>query len=251
MSNYPWDPQDDDEDPFADDPFGDAPALDAQIGERKQPAEPSWTIERGNANDPDTSPEAQGRRAAKLTLRVRRARDVQKAQFAMLDAEIADLEDQLAAAKHRRLQVDRWFLDRTNFERFQLRFWYDTAEMFNGSTQKSFSLSHGLTLGSRRVPERVKWEAPVDDLLEVLPDECFDYKTTLRKAEANKQVEVRDGQLVVAATGEVVKNAVIQTTPGYTDVWITEGAGSEKISLSAALDGDGEDAEEAQDDGAE
>ena len=59
------------DDPFSytedDDPFT---ALDAALG----PAEPrpaQWTIERGNANDPDTSPEAQGRRAAKCASRLR------------------------------------------------------------------------------------------------------------------------------------------------------------------------------------
>lgn len=240
MADDPWGRQEDE------DPFGDT--LDAQIGERQQPPDPAWTIERGNANDPDQSPEAQGRRAAKLILRVKRARDVQKAQFAMLDEEISGLEAQLAEAKHRRLQVDRWFLDRTNFERFQLRFWYDTADLFQGSAQKSFALSHGMTLGSRAVPERTKWDAPVDALLPVLPDECFDYKTSVRKAEANKLVEVRNGQVVLRETGEVIDGATVETTPGYTDVYLTAGAGHEKISLAAALDvPEPEDEEEVAD----
>jgi hypothetical protein len=218
------------------DPFG--PLDDALGGDATHEAHEAWTIEHGNAADPDTSPEAQGRRAAKLAARLRRARDVQKMQFAMIDAEIAELEDQLAAAKHRRLQVDRWFLDRTNFERYQLRFWHDTADLFQGSAQKSFALSHGLTIGSRRVPERVKWDAPVEALLEYLPDECFDYKTTVRKAEANKLVEVRDGVAFVAETGEAIWGAVVETTPGFTEVFVTEGAGHEKITLTAELAGE-------------
>jgi hypothetical protein len=214
------------------DPFG---ALDAALGER-EPRAPQWSIEAGNANDPDGSPEAQGRRAAKLTARVKRARDVQAMQFAMIDAEIEDLEAQLAEAKHRRVQVDRWFLDRTQFERGQLRWWHDTAEMFQDSRQKTFPLSHGFELAARKVPERVKWEAPVDALLPVLPDECFDYKTSVRKAEANKLVEVRDGQVILRETGEVVEGATVETTPGYTDVYLTWGAGTARIPLAAELD---------------
>ncbi len=141
------------DDPFSytedDDPFT---ALDAALG----PAEPPpahWTIERGNAHDNDTSPEAQGRRAAKCASRVRRARDVQKMQYSMIDAEIAEHEAAIAEAKHRRAMVDEWFLKRTEFERFQLRYWYDSSDLFQDSRQKSFPLSHGLTLCSRAVPE--------------------------------------------------------------------------------------------------
>jgi len=216
-----------DEDPFT--------ALDAALG----PAEPrpaQWTIERGNANDPDTSPEAQGRRAAKCAERVRRARDVQKMQFAMIDAEIEALEAQIAEAKHRREQVDRWFLDRTEFERYQLRYWYDTSDLFTDSRQKSFPLSHGLTLGSRAVPDRTKWDAPVEVLLEALPDQCFEYQTKLRKAEANKLVEVVGGQVILKATGETIEGATVETTPGHTEVYLTEGAGHEKIALVSAFD---------------
>lgn len=216
-----------DEDPFT--------ALDAALG----PAEPrpaQWTIERGNANDPDTSPEAQGRRAAKCASRLRRARDVQKMQYAAIDAEIAEHEAAIAEAKHRRAMVDEWFLKRTEFERYQLRYWYDTSDLFQDSRQKSFPLSHGLTLCSRAVPERTKWDAPIDALLPVLPDECFEYKTSLRKAEANKLVEVANGQVILTATGEVIPEATVETTPGYTDVYITEGAGHEKIALSVPAD---------------
>ena len=217
----------DDEDPFA--------PLDDAIGQPEQrPA--TWTIERGNANDPDTSPEAQGRRAAKCAERVRRARDVQKMQFAMIDAEIEALEAQIAEAKHRREQVDRWFLDRTEFERYQLRYWYDTSDLFTDSRQKSFPLSHGLTLGSRAVPDRTKWDAPVEVLLEALPDQCFEYQTKLRKAEANKLVEVVGGQVILKATGETIEGATVETTPGHTEVYLTEGAGHEKIALVSAFD---------------
>jgi len=228
-----------DEDPFA--------PLDDAIGQPEQrPA--TWTIERGNANDPDTSPEAQGRRAAKCAERVRRARDVQKMQFAMIDAEIEALEAQIAEAKHRREQVDRWFLDRTEFERYQLRYWYDTSDLFTDSRQKSFPLSHGLTLGSRAVPDRTKWDAPVEVLLEALPDQCFEYQTKLRKAEANKLVEVVGGQVILKATGETIEGATVETTPGHTEVYITDGAGHEKIALTTALDAmrevtDGDDSE--------
>jgi hypothetical protein len=216
-----------DEDPFA--------PLDDAIGQPEQrPA--TWTIERGNANDPDTSPEAQGRRAAKCAERVRRARDVQKMQFAMIDAEIEALEAQIAEAKHRREQVDRWFLDRTEFERYQLRYWYDTSDLFTDSRQKSFPLSHGLTLGSRAVPDRTKWDAPVEVLLEALPDQCFEYQTKLRKAEANKLVEVVGGQVILKATGETIEGATVETTPGHTEVYLTEGAGHEKIALVSAFD---------------
>ncbi len=223
-------------DPFCftedEDPFG---ALDDQLGQSEpQPAQ--WTIERGNAHDPDTSPEAQGRRAAKCASRVRRARDVQKMQLAALDAEIAEHEAAIAEAKHRKAMVDEWFLKRTEFERYQLRYWYDTSDLFQDSRQKSFPLSHGLTLCSRAVPERTKWDAPIDALLPVLPDECFEYKTSLRKAEANKLVEVANGQVILTATGEVIPEATVETTPGYTDVYITEGAGHEKIELVSALD---------------
>ena len=218
----------DDEDPFASE-------LDDQLGQ-SEPPPAHWTIERGNAHDNDTSPEAQGRRAAKCAERVRRARDVQKMQFAMIDAEIEALEAQIAEAKHRREQVDRWFLDRTEFERYQLRYWYDTSDLFTDSRQKSFPLSHGLTLGSRAVPERSKWDAPVEVLLETLPDQCFEYQTRVRKAEANKLVEVRNGQVILKETGEAIEGATVETTPGHTEVFITEGAGHEKIALTTALD---------------
>ena len=218
----------DDEDPFASE-------LDDALGQ-SEPPPAHWTIERGNAHDNDTSPEAQGRRAAKCASRVRRARDVQKMQYAMLDAEIAEHEAAIAEAKHRRAMVDEWFLKRTEFDRFQLRFWYDTSDLFQDSRQKSFPLSHGITLGSRKVPERVKWDAPIDALLPVLPDECFEYKTSLRKAAANKLVEIANGQVILSATGEAIEGATVETTPGYTDVFITEGAGHERIALGSALD---------------
>ena len=224
------------DDPFSytedDDPFT---ALDAALG----PAEPrpaQWTIERGNANDPDTSPEAQGRRAARCASCVRRARDVQKMQYSMIDAEIAEHEAAIAEAKHRRAMVDEWFLKRTEFERFQLRYWYETSELFRDSRHKSFPLSHGLTIGSRKIPERVKWDAPIDALLPILPDECFEFATKLRKAEANKLVQIKDGQVVLSATGEVIPEATVETTPGYTEVYITEGAGHAKIALSVTAD---------------
>jgi len=217
-----------DEDPFASE-------LDDALGQ-SEPPPAQWTIERGNSQDPDTSPEAQGRRAAKCASRVRKARDVQKMQHAMLDAEIAEHEAALAEAKHRRAQVDRWFLDRTEFERYQLRYWFDTSDLFQDSRQKSFPLSHGLTLGSRAVPERSKWDAPVEVLLETLPDQCFEYQTRVRKAEANKLVEVRNGQVILKETGEVIEGATVETTPGHTEVFITEGAGHEKIALTTALD---------------
>jgi len=218
----------DDEDPFASE-------LDDALGQ-SEPPPAHWTIERGNAHDNDTSPEAQGRRAAKCASRVRRARDVQKMQYSMIDAEIAEHEAAIAEAKHRRAMVDEWFLKRTEFERFQLRYWYDSSDLFQDSRQKSFPLSHGLTLGSRKVPERVKWDAPIDALLPVLPDECFEYKTSLRKAAANKLVEIANGQVILSATGEVIEGATVETTPGYTDVFITEGAGHERIALGSALD---------------
>jgi hypothetical protein len=157
-------------------------------------------------------------------------------QFAMIDAEIEALEAQIAEAKHRREQVDRWFLDRTEFERYQLRYWYDTSDLFTDSRQKSFPLSHGLTLGSRAVPDRTKWDAPVEVLLEALPDQCFEYQTKLRKAEANKLVEVVGGQVILKATGETIEGATVETTPGHTEVYLTEGAGHEKIALVSAFD---------------
>jgi len=218
----------DDEDPFASE-------LDDALGQ-SEPPPAHWTIERGNAHDNDTSPEAQGRRAAKCASRVRRARDVQKMQYSMIDAEIAEHEAAIAEAKHRRAMVDEWFLKRTEFERFQLRFWYDTSDLFQDSRQKSFPLSHGLTLCSRAVPEHAKWSAPIDALLPLLPDECFAYETKLRKAEANKLVQIKDGQVVLSATGEVIPEATVETTPGYTEVYITEGAGHAKIALSVPAD---------------
>jgi len=218
----------DDEDPFASE-------LDDALGQ-SEPPPAHWTIERGNAHDNDTSPEAQGRRAAKCASRVRRARDVQKMQYSMIDAEIAEHEAAIAEAKHRRAMVDEWFLKRTEFERFQLRYWYDSSDLFQDSRQKSFPLSHGLTLGSRAVPERSKWDAPVEVLLETLPDQCFEYQTRVRKAEANKLVEVRNGQVILKETGEAIEGATVETTPGHTEVFITEGAGHEKIALTTALD---------------
>jgi len=218
----------DDEDPFASE-------LDDALGQ-SEPPPAHWTIERGNAHDNDTSPEAQGRRAAKCASRVRRARDVQKMQYSMIDAEIAEHEAAIAEAKHRRAMVDEWFLKRTEFERFQLRYWFDTSDLFQDSRQKSFPLSHGLTLGSRAVPERSKWDAPVEVLLETLPDQCFEYQTRVRKAEANKLVEVRNGQVILKETGEAIEGATVETTPGHTEVFITEGAGHEKIALTTALD---------------
>ena len=218
----------DDEDPFASE-------LDDALGQ-SEPPRAHWTIERGNAHDSDTSPEAQGRRAAKCASRVRRARDVQKMQYSMIDAEIAEHEAAIAEAKHRRAMVDEWFLKRTEFERFQLRYWFDTSDLFQDSRQKSFPLSHGLTLGSRAVPERSKWDAPVEVLLETLPDQCFEYQTRVRKAEANKLVEVRNGQVILKETGEAIEGATVETTPGHTEVFITEGAGHEKIALTTALD---------------
>ena len=217
-----------DEDPFASE-------LDDALGQ-SEPPPAQWTIERGNSQDPDTSPEAQGRRAAKCASRVRKARDVQKMQHAMLDAEIAEHEAAIAEAKHRRAMVDEWFLSRTAFERYQLRYWYDTSDLFQDSRQKSFPLSHGLTLTSRAVPEHAKWSAPIDALLPLLPDECFAYETKLRKAEANKLVQISNGQVILSATGEVIPEATVETTPGYTDVYITDGAGHEKIELVSALD---------------
>jgi hypothetical protein len=157
-------------------------------------------------------------------------------QYAMLDAEIAEHEAAIAEAKHRRAMVDEWFLKRTEFERYQLRYWYDTSDLFQDSRQKSFPLSHGITLGSRKVPERVKWDAPVEALLQVLPDDCFEYETRVRKAAANKLVEVRDGQVILTATGEVIPEATVETTPGHTEVYLTEGAGHEKIALVSAFD---------------
>jgi len=218
----------DDEDPFASE-------LDDQLGQ-SEPPPAHWTIERGNAHDSDTSPEAQGRRAAKCASRVRRARDVQKMQFAALDAEIAEHEAAIAEAQHRKAMVDEWFLKRTEFERFQLRYWYETSELFRDSRQKSFPLSHGLTLCSRAVPEHAKWSAPIDALLPLLPDECFAYETKLRKAEANKLVQISNGQVILSATGEVIPEATVETTPGYTEMYITEGAGHEKIALSVPAD---------------
>ena len=218
----------DDEDPFASE-------LDDQLGQ-SEPPPAHWTIERGNAHDNDTSPEAQGRRAAKCASRVRRARDVQKMQYSMIDAEIAEHEAAIAEAKHRRAMVDEWFLKRTEFERFQLRYWYDSSDLFQDSRQKSFPLSHGLTLCSRAVPEHAKWSTPIDALLPLLPDECFAYETKLRKAEANKLVQISNGQVILSATGEVIPEATVETTPGYTEMYITEGAGHEKIALSVPAD---------------
>ena len=82
----------------------------------------------------------------------------------------------------------------------------------------------------------MKWDAPIDALLPLLPDECFAYETKLRKAEANKLVQISNGQVILSATGEVIPEATVETTPGHTEVYLTEGAGHEKIALTTALD---------------
>lgn len=260
-----------DDQPF-DDPFApDAPepdawaAFEAALGDMPpDPYPEGWTIEKGNEKDPDDSPDAQGRRAAKLALRVRRARDTQTMQRTMMGVEIDLLEEALAAkiealraehqpgidaAKHRREQTDRWFLARTEFERRHLRFWRETAEMFKDAAVKVIQLAFGLTIGSRSVPERAKWEAEVEDLQGILPDECFDREPRLRKAEANKLVHVADGKAIVTATGQVIEGAAVTVTPGFEEFFLTEGAGHEKIALSGwatedADTGGGDDAAE-------
>ena len=83
----------DDEDPFAS-------ALDDALGQSEPPPAP-WTIERGNAHDSDTSPEAQGRRAAKCASRVRPARAVPKLPYRMIHAENAEHGAAVAEAQPR------------------------------------------------------------------------------------------------------------------------------------------------------
>jgi hypothetical protein len=148
----------------------------------------------------------------------------------MLAVEIDLRKAELAQAEHRYAQVDEWFLHRTEWDRWQLREWYETAPQFAEAGAKTVPLAFGLTLQSRTVPGSEKWEAPVDKLLGVLPPECFEAK--LKKAQANKLVEVRGALAVLKDGGQIIDGATVTRTDPVTRYTLTEGSGSDPIPVA-------------------
>ena len=210
--------------------------LDAQM-QSDAPTPEGYTIERGGKHDGgDTSPAAQGKRAAKHARRVKGLRDIQAMQQAMLDVEIAELEAALGDVKHRHRMTEEWFLARSQFDRQTLREWYETSPLFEGPKQKSHPLAYGLTIGSRTVPARTTVEiVDPDGLRGLLPAECFG----LKKGEANKHLDARDGRAVVKESGEVLPEtvAVAVTSAERETFYIAHEAEKTKVDLGGEARG--------------
>jgi len=208
---------------------------------------PGGWIANGSERDPDTSPAAQGRRAAHCAERIRQAREIRQMQEGSIGYRITDLERKLAAEKHALQQLDNWEAERTRWHRMALASWYRESDTLQHARPKTIPLGENLKLGSRHVnpPARIDW-ADADAALGLLPDECWERKFS--KAAAKAFVEARGAAVVVKATGEVLppEVATAHRDPERDTVFVQVGA--TKIDLTAESDEDEKPGEAPADD---
>lgn len=131
------------------------------------------------------------------------------AQYAAVNAEIADLSERLRAAtatlrdlEARQEREDAW-------DWAHLLDWFLHAPQHIGMKARSIKLSRGYTVGARKQAARLNILDPAY-LMTALPD-CTETVTKLKVGDAKKRLTVTaEGRVVFADTGELLPEGIVE-----------------------------------------
>jgi len=131
------------------------------------------------------------------------------AQYAAVNAEIAELEQRLNTAKTTRADLEVRHEREDAWDRAQLLDWFLHAPQHAGMKAKSLHLSRGVTIGARKQAAVLNILDPAY-LITALPD-CTETVTKLKVGEAKKRLAVTDeGRVVFADTGELLPEGIVE-----------------------------------------
>jgi len=170
------------------------------------------------------------------------------AQYAAVNAEIADLSERLQAATATLLDLEARQEREDAWDWAHLLDWFLHAPQHVGMKARSLKLSRGYTIGARKQAAKLNI---LDDayLMTALPD-CTETVTKLKGGEAKKRLTVTEnGRVVFADTGELLPEGIVEVERLEGDSYYIKapdaiGEGETTHTIRAGLGDLPEDAEE-------
>lgn len=191
------------------DPFGD--------DEQPQAPEPGYSIATGSPKDPDTSEEAQGRRAYRHLRRVRQVERLKATKRGLLAAEVEQLEADLAKAKTALAKLDQWADERSRTDRMMLWTWRATAAQFTDPDQprnKTVDFAEGLAIASETKTKPAQITLADEPVVQAQFPDFVVLTPKLEWARLKKTFTITD-QGVVSEDGELVEG--VYATPKHSE----------------------------------